>query len=100
MPLGERLRSSASRSAPSLLAAPARRARGAAVRLRIVADLRLAFAFAELPATPCVILRCAPSAAARVNVLPHSGQVSVVGVFLGVVAGAVAIGCLLVRRRT
>jgi hypothetical protein len=31
-------------------------------------------ACAELPATPCARLRCAPSAAARVNVRPHSGQ--------------------------
>ena len=28
----------------------------------------------ELPAMPCARLRCAPSAAARVNVRPHSGQ--------------------------
>src|SRR3954449_3701107 len=32
---------------------------------------------AELPITPCACLRCAPSAAARVNVRPHSGQVTV-----------------------
>lgn len=31
-------------------------------------------ACADLPATPCARLRCAPSAAARVKDRPHSGQ--------------------------
>lgn len=31
----------------------------------------------EAPTTPCARLRCAPSEAARANVLPHSGQVNV-----------------------
>src|SRR5437879_2347866 len=33
-----------------------------------------ALALLDDPATPCARLRCAPSAAARVNALPHSGQ--------------------------
>src|SRR4051812_2051284 len=32
---------------------------------------------AEVPITPCACLRCAPSAAALVNVRPHSGQARV-----------------------
>ena len=31
-----------------------------------------------VPVMPCTLLRCAPSEAARVKVLPHSGQVSAV----------------------
>ena len=56
--------------------------------------LRLPVAFLELPATPWVILRCAPSEAARVNVLPHSGQASAsaAGVAFALLA-RVAIGC-------
>jgi hypothetical protein len=48
-----------------------------AVALRLL-PLRVFAAAAEaereLPATPCARLRCAPSAAARVNSRPHSGQ--------------------------
>ena len=36
--------------------------------------LRRARACVEEPATPCTRLRCAPSEAARVKLLPHSGQ--------------------------
>jgi hypothetical protein len=36
---------------------------------------RARVAVVELPATPCACFRCAPSAAARVKVRPHSGQV-------------------------
>ena len=64
----------------------ARARRGRRCRLRAVRRVRVAVAvrvaprrvcaFFELPATPWARLRCAPSAAALVNVLPHSGQVT------------------------
>jgi len=50
-----------------------------AVRLVVAAALRFdvwarrLFAF-DCPATPCARLRCAPSAAAREKLRPHSGQ--------------------------
>jgi hypothetical protein len=77
-PFGNRVFSRPSRSTPS--ARPGRAWRlapfdgaGAVARRRVVAALRVR------PATPCTRLRCAPSAAARVNVLPHSGQTSSMG---------------------
>ena len=85
-----------------LRAAVGRRGRGAprllvVVVLRlleVVVLVRLPAAFLEVPATPWVILRCAPSEAPRVNVFPHSGQVraSGAGVVVALVA-RVAIGC-------
>jgi hypothetical protein len=65
--------------------------------------LRLLFACADLPATPCARLRWAPSAAARVNFRPHSGHVnstvSVVACFVVAVLFAAprldALGCVL-----
>ena len=56
------------------------RERGVAVPRALVAVdagpllARRFVARAERPATPCARLRCAPSAAARVNVRPHSGH--------------------------
>jgi len=71
IPFGNKAANSASR----LTARFARRAGAAAVDFllfgRVLAD--------DLPLTPCARLRCAPSDAARVNVLPHSGQVKAEG---------------------
>jgi hypothetical protein len=41
-------------------------------------ELRVA---ADAPTTPCARRRCAPSAAGRPKVRPHSGQVKELGVF-------------------
>src|SRR6476646_9808755 len=83
IPAGKRARRSASRStgcAPPLGAAAVERPRLLLVvvlrLLEALALVRVLVAFLEVPATPWVILRCAPSEAARVNVFPHSGQVS------------------------
>lgn len=38
--------------------------------------VRVRWARVDVPTTPWARLRCAPSEAGRVNVLPHSGQVS------------------------
>lgn len=90
MPVGKRVRRSPSRSIPVLRvrAAPAAErlrctlvgARRpvlllAAVLVFLARALRARVAFEELPATPCV-RRWAPSAAGRVKLRPHSGQVS------------------------
>src|SRR4051812_31345310 len=94
MPSGNSMRKSASRStvrvAPMLGVALRRRVLTVAVRLLVEV---LLVAFLDVPTTPCVILRCAPSAAARVKVLPHSGQLSVAAVVADV-PFAVAIGAL------
>jgi hypothetical protein len=50
-----------------------------ALRLRRV---RVEVVLREVPATPWTRLRCAPIAAARVNVLPHSGHVFLLGLSL------------------
>jgi hypothetical protein len=46
------------------------------VRVRVLARLRVRARDDLLPATPCAALRWAPSAAARENTRPHSGQVN------------------------
>jgi hypothetical protein len=82
IPSGKTDFSKASRSIPSRLATAPGPVRVAA-RLLIpeppVAredELRVGRLIARFarPATPCARLRCAPSAAARLNVRPHSGQ--------------------------
>src|SRR5262249_25664210 len=95
MPFGNSARNSASRSTPRGLpllavavAVVARRRLGAAsLRLRLLAA-RERDAVAEAPAMPCLSLRCASSGAARVNVLPHSGQVNASVAGLDVCLGA------------
>jgi hypothetical protein len=62
-------------------AAAALRPREPLVRRERLAPFPLLLAAREDPAMPCACLRCAPSAAARLNVRPHSGHVnSVLGV--------------------
>ena len=82
-PLGKTDFSKASRSTPPRPApAPRRvpldaRASGPAPTVVRADDeplVRRLVARADFPATPCARLRCAPSAAARPNVRPHSGQ--------------------------
>ena len=82
-PLGKTDFSKASRSIPPRPApAPRRvpldaRASGPAPTVVRADDeplVRRLVARADFPATPCARLRCAPSAAARPNVRPHSGQ--------------------------
>src|SRR5262245_8024706 len=97
MPSGNSARKSASRSTlcPALFAAADAAVRRPAevvrARARLLALLRLPAAFAEVPATPCFSLRCAPSAAARVKVFPHSGQVNTSVSALDTVFGLVAV---------
>src|SRR3989442_665834 len=53
------------------------------------------------PATPCACRRCAPSAAARVNVRPHSGHVNSLACVCSFATGAflaLAIGAPLSKR--
>jgi hypothetical protein len=52
------------------------RAPDPALRLAAARPARRFVACADWPATPCARFRCAPSAAARPNVRPHSGQTS------------------------
>src|SRR5689334_18481286 len=79
-PFGKTDFSKALRSIPSPVAAAPRRllpeARVPAPVVRAGGELlvRRLVARADLPATPCARLRCAPSAAARPKVRPHSGQ--------------------------
>jgi hypothetical protein len=92
IPFGKSARRSASWSTPRLGRLGALVGAAATVlvrRVRVAAVLRAALrrlrAFWEVPATPWIRARWAPSDAGRVNVLPHSGQIS------SLLAGLVAV---------